>query len=110
MHLMPVGKTKNLNAVKLKCKYWVRLMKTLTASLPTQRFERKERKIPILPSHLSHIPIEICSESITFRLKPSLKSRIQRKADANKVSMTKILLWMADKHLGSSFTDEEEEK
>jgi hypothetical protein len=24
--------------------------------------------------------------------------------------MTKILLWMADKHLGSSFTDEDEEK
>jgi len=24
--------------------------------------------------------------------------------------MTKILLWMADKHLGSSFTDEEDEK
>ena len=83
---------------------------TPTTSLPTQRFERKVRKIPILPPHLSHIPIEICSESITFRLKPSLKSRIQRKADANKVSMTKILLWMADKHLGSSFTDEDEEK
>ena len=77
---------------------------------PTQRFQRAERKIPILPPQLSHIPIEICSESITFRLKPSLKSRIQRKADANRVSMTKILLWMADKYLGSSFTDEDEEK
>jgi hypothetical protein len=38
-----------------------------------------------------------------------LKQRIQRKADASKVSITKILLWMADKHLGSSFTDEEDE-
>jgi hypothetical protein len=85
-------------------------METLTPSLPTQRFERKVRKLPSLPDHLSHIPIEICSESITFRLKPSLKQRIQRKADASKVSMTKILLWMADKHLGSSFTDEDEEK
>jgi hypothetical protein len=83
-----------------------------TLSLPPQtlRFKRKARQLPPLPDHLSHIPIEICSESITFRLKPSLKSRIQRKADANKVSMTKILLWMADKHLGSSFTDEDEEK
>jgi len=81
---------------------------TLSLPLQTLRFERKRRKTPILPSHLAHIPIEICSESITFRCKPSLKRRIQRKADANKVSMTKILLWMADKHLGSSFTDEEE--
>ena len=80
-------------------------MKTL--SLPPQTV-RKVRKIPILPPHLSHIPIEICSESITFRCKPSLKQRIQRKAESNKVSMTKILLWMADKHLGSSFTDEED--
>ena len=79
---------------------------TLTPSLPTQRFLRKT--IPKLPPHLSHIPIEICSESITFRCKPSLKQRIQRKADTNKLSMTKILLWMADKHLGSSFTDEED--
>jgi len=74
---------------------------------PIPKTVRKERKIPILPPHLSHIPIEICSESITFRCKPSLKRRIQRKADASKVSMTKILLWMADKHLGSSFTDED---
>jgi hypothetical protein len=83
-----------------------------TLSLPPQtlRFKRKERQTPILPPHLSHIPIEICSDSITFRCKPSLKSRIQRKADASKVSMTKILLWMADKYLGSSFTDEDEEK
>jgi hypothetical protein len=75
---------------------------------PIPKTVRKERKIPILPPHLSHIPIEICSESITFRCKPSLKRRIQRKADASKVSMTKILLWMADKQLGSSFTDEED--
>jgi hypothetical protein len=81
----------------------------MITTLPTQRKERKIRQIPILPPHLSHIPIEICSESITFRCKPSLKQRIQRKADANKVSMTKILLWMADKYLGSSFTDEEDE-
>jgi len=80
-------------------------MKTLSSSPQTVR---KERKLPSLPDHLSHIPIEICSDSITFRCKPSLKQRIQRKADAHKVSMTKILLWMADKHLGSSFTDEEE--
>jgi hypothetical protein len=83
-------------------------MKTLTPSLPTQRFQRTERKIPILPPHLSHIPIEICSDSITFRCKPSLKQRIQRKAEASKVSMTKILLWMADKHLGSTYIDEED--
>jgi len=81
-------------------------MKTLSSSPQTVR---KERKLPSLPDHLSHIPIEICSDSITFRCKPSLKQRIQRKADANKVSMTKILLWMADQHLGSSFTDEEDE-
>jgi len=81
---------------------------TLTPSLPTQRFLRKT--IPKLPDHLSHIPIEICSESITFRCKPSLKAKIQRKAEASKVSMTKILLWLAEKHLGSSFTDEEDEK
>ena len=78
----------------------------MITTLPTQR---KVRKIPILPPHLSHIPIEICSESITFRCKPSLKRRIQRKADANRVSMTKILLWLAEKHLGSSFTDEDDE-
>jgi hypothetical protein len=79
---------------------------TLSPSRPTQRFLRKT---PILPSNLSHIPIEICSDSITFRCKPSLKQRIQRKADAHKVSMTKILLWLSEKHLGSSFTDEEDE-
>jgi hypothetical protein len=82
-------------------------MKTLSSSPETVR---KVRKIPILPPHLSHIPVEICSDSITFRCKPSLKERIQRKADAHKVSMTKILLWMADKHLGSTYTDEEGEK
>ena len=81
----------------------------MITTLPTQRKERKIRQIPILPPHLSHIPIEICSESITFRCKPSLKRRIQRKADANRVSMTKILLWLAEKHLGSSFTDEDDE-
>jgi hypothetical protein len=81
----------------------------MITTLPTQRKERKIRQIPILPPHLSHIPIEICSESITFRCKPSLKRRIQRKADANRVSMTKILLWLSEKHLGSSFTDEEDE-
>ena len=81
----------------------------MITTLPTQRKERKIRQIPILPPHLSHIPIEICSESITFRCKPSLKRRIQRKADANRVSMTKILLWLAETHLGSSFTDEEDE-
>jgi hypothetical protein len=80
-------------------------MKTLSSSPETVR---KVRKIPSLPDDLSHIPIEICSDSITFRCKPSLKQRIQRKADASKVSMTKILLWMADKQLGSSFTDEED--
>ena len=78
---------------------------TLTLSPQTVR---KVRKLPTLPDHLSHIPIEICSDSITFRCKPSLKQRIQRKADANKVSMTKILLWMADQHLGSTYTDEED--
>jgi len=71
---------------------------------------RKVRKLPTLPDHLSHIPIEICSESITFRCKPTLKAKIQRKAEASKVSMTKILLWLAEKHLGSSFNDEEGEK
>jgi hypothetical protein len=82
-----------------------------TLSLPPQtlRFKRKVRQLPSLPDHLSHIPIEICSESITFRCKPSLKAQIQRKADAHKVSMTKILLWMADKHLGSTYIDEEDE-
>jgi hypothetical protein len=69
----------------------------------------KRKSIPTLPRYLSHIPIEICSESITFRLKPSLKSRIQRMADANKVSMTKILLWSAEKYLRGSFTDKENE-
>jgi hypothetical protein len=39
-----------------------------------------------------------------------LKAKIQRKAEASKVSMTKILLWLAEKHLGSSFSDEEGEK
>jgi len=68
----------------------------------------KRKPIPVFPDHLSHIPIEICSDSITFRCKPSLKERIQRKADAHKVSMTKILLWIADKHLGSLYTDEED--
>lgn len=77
---------------------------------PSPQTVRKVRKTPILPSHLSHIPIEICSDSITFRCKPSLKERIQRKADAHKISMTKILLWLSEKHLGSSFTDEEDEK
>jgi len=103
--------------VKQKISMWVvveinigKTMNISSPTLPIQRFERKVRKIPILSPHLSHIPIEICSDSITFRCKPSLKSRIQRKADANKVSMTKILLWMADKHFGSSFTDEDEEK
>ena len=81
----------------------------MITTLPTQRKERKIRQIPILPPHLSHIPIEICSESITFRCKPSLKRRIQRKAEDNRVSMTKILLWLAEKHLGSSFIDEEDE-
>jgi hypothetical protein len=83
-----------------------------TLSIPPQtlRFKRKALQLPSLPDHLSHIPIEICSESITFRCKPSLKAKIQRKADANKVSMTKILLWMADQHLGSTYTDEEGEK
>jgi hypothetical protein len=80
---------------------------TLAPYRPTQRFLRKT--IPKLPDHLSHIPIEICSDSITFRCKPSLKAKIQRKAEASKVSSTKILLWMADKYLGSSFTDEEDE-
>ena len=81
----------------------------MITTLPTQRKERKIRQIPILPPHLSHIPIEICSESITFRCKPSLKRRIQRKAEDNRVSMTKILLWLAEKHLGSSFIDEVDE-
>ncbi len=79
-----------------------------TTLSPSPQNERIERKIPSLPDHLSHIPIEICSDSITFRCKPLLKQRIQRKADANKVSMTKILLWMADQHLGSTYTDEED--
>jgi len=39
-----------------------------------------------------------------------LKAKIQRKAEASKVSSTKILLWMADKYLGSSFNDKEGEK
>jgi hypothetical protein len=78
-----------------------------TLSLSPQTV-RKVRKLPTLPDHLSHIPIEICSDSITFRCKPSLKQRIQRKADANKVSMTKILLWMADQHLGSTYIDKED--
>jgi hypothetical protein len=69
---------------------------------------QQKRKIPILPPHLSHIPIEICSESITFRLKPSLKARIQQKADANKVSMTKILLWLSENHLGTTYPNEED--
>ena len=81
-----------------------------TTLSPSPQTVLKIRKLPTLPDHLSHIPIEICSDSITFRCKPSLKQRIQRKADANKVSMTKILLWMADQHLGSTYTDEEEEK
>jgi hypothetical protein len=76
---------------------------------PSPQTVRKVRKFPSLPDHLSHIPIEICSDSITLRCKPSLKARIQRKADAHRVSMTKILMWMADMHLGSSFTDEEDE-
>jgi hypothetical protein len=79
-----------------------------TTLSPSPETVRKARKLPTLPDQLSHIPIEICSDSITFRCKPSLKQRIQRKADANKVSMTKILLWMADKHLGSTYTDEED--
>jgi len=70
----------------------------------------KRKSIPTLPNQISHIPLEICSESITFRLKPSLKSRIQRKADAQSVSMTRVLLLLAEKHLGSSFTDEENEE
>jgi hypothetical protein len=82
--------------------------KTMKTLAPSPETVRKVRKLPSLPDHLSHIPIEICSDSITFRCKPSLKRRIQRKAESNKVSMTRILLWMADKHLGSSFTDEEE--
>jgi hypothetical protein len=81
----------------------------MNISSPPPRTVRKVRKTPILPSHLSHIPIEICSDSITFRCKPSLKQRIQRKAEASKVSMTKILLWMADQHLGSTYIDEEDE-
>jgi len=81
-----------------------------TTLSPSPQNERIERKIPSLPDHLSHIPIEICSDSITFRCKPSLKQRIQRKADAHKVSMTKVLIWLAEKHLGSSFSDEEDEK
>jgi len=79
----------------------------ITTLSPSPETIGKIRQIPTLPPHLSNIPIEICSESITFRCKPSLKRRIQRKADANWVSMTKILLWLAEKHLGSSFTDEE---
>jgi hypothetical protein len=81
-----------------------------TTLSPSPQTVRKVRKLPTLPDHLSHIPIEICSESITFRCKPSLKAKIQRKAEASKVSMTKILLWLAEKHLGSSFSDEEGEK
>jgi hypothetical protein len=83
-------------------------MEQHTTLSPSHQTVRKVRKLPTLPEHLSHIPIEICSDSITFRCKPSLKQRIQRKADANKVSMTKILLWMADKNLGSTYTDEED--
>jgi hypothetical protein len=80
----------------------------MNISSPPPRTLRKVRKLPSLPDHLSHIPIEICSDSITFRCKPSLKQRIQRKADTHRVSMTKILLWLSEKHLGSSFTDEED--
>jgi len=80
-------------------------MKTLSSSPKTVR---KERKIPILPPHLSHIPVEICSESITFRCKPSLKQRIQRKAELHKVSMTRILLWLADQHLKDPAPTEED--
>ena len=80
---------------------------TLLPTLPTHR---KGPKTPILPPHLSYIPIEICSDSITFRCKPSLKQRIQRKADANKVSMTKILLWLADQHLQAPIHTEEDEE
>jgi len=77
---------------------------------PFPKTVRKARKLPSLPNHLSHIPIEICSDSITFRCKPSLKERIQRKADANKVSMTKILLWLADQHLKDPIPTEEDDQ
>jgi hypothetical protein len=39
-----------------------------------------------------------------------LISRTYPLRSAHKVSMTKVLIWLAEKHLGSSFTDEDEEK
>lgn len=94
-----------------KPRMWVRravnIGKTMNALPPSPIPARKAP--PKLPDHLSHIPIEICSESITFRCKPSLKQRIQRKADAYKVSMTKVLLWLADQHLQAPIHIEEDE-
>jgi hypothetical protein len=78
-------------------------MKTLP---PKSKTLRKVRKVQKLPEHLSHIPIEICSESITFRLKPSLKERILRRASRQGVSMTKSLLWGMDHFLAQPLTKE----
>jgi hypothetical protein len=77
---------------------------------PKPKTLRKVRKaIPQLPDHLSHIPIEICSESITFRLKPLLKERILQRASRQGVSMTKILLWGMDHFLAQPIPKEVKE-
>ena len=69
------------------------LVRQMNTSISSTKLLRKIRKsLPKLPKHLAHIPIEICSDSISFRLKPSLKARILRRAEAEDISMTKIFL------------------
>jgi BarA-like signal transduction histidine kinase len=83
-------------------------MEQHTTLSPSPQNERKVRKLPKLPDWLSHIPIILCSATITFRLNPVLKDRILERAKQMNVSMTKVILAALYRYLSSPIEQEGE--
>jgi len=84
-------------------------MSTSTTISPSPQTVRKARKtLPKLPEWLSHIPIILCSATITFRLNPVMKERILERAEQMNVSMTKVILAALYRYLSSLIEQESE--